>query len=166
VCSSDLLRFRARTVLSPVGILVTLAITGGVGAGAWVGRASIPPAPLAMAYGAVGHGTPGEYEVLPGKITVLRASQLDGLRCVTQIVDPSGAPDPLHHVWRQGERVVAVLVPTDVATDEPHSRVLRSTLATLPGDPLGAWSCSVETASGQLVGRVGWSVKASAADGR
>ena len=157
--AAALLRFRARSVLSPVGLLVTLAISGGVGAGAWVGRASIPPAPLAMAYGAVGHGTPGQYEVLPGKVTVLRATQLDALRCVTQIVDPSGAPDPLLHVWRLRGQVIAVLAPTDVATDEPHSRVLRSTLATLPADPVGAWSCTVETAEEQLVGRVAWTVR-------
>jgi hypothetical protein len=156
--AAALLRFRVRTVLAPLGLLVTLAIAGGVGAGAWLLRSAIPPAPLALVYGAVGHGAPGAYEVLPGKITVVRAGQLDELRCVTQLVDPSGAPDPLLHVWRHRGRIVATVAPTDVASDEPASRVLRSMLPALPEDPLGSWSCTVQTDEGQLVGRVSWKV--------
>jgi len=157
--ATALLTFSVRSVLRPLGLLITLGLTGGVGMGVWLGRAAVPPAPLAMPYGAVGHGTPGQYEVLPGRITVLRAGQLDGLRCVTQLIDPSGAPDRLVHVWRLRDQVLAVLAPTDVATDEPHSRVLRSALATLPADPVGPWTCTVKTADGQLVGRVAWTVK-------
>jgi hypothetical protein len=157
--ATALLTFRVRTVLRPVGLLLTLAIAGSLGVAAWLGRAAIPPAPLAMPYGAVGHGVPGQYEVLPGKITRLRANQLDGLRCVTELVDPSAGPDVLVHVWRFRGQVVATLPPVELASDEPRAKVLRTQLTTLPADPLGAWSCSLETSEGQIIGRVAWTVE-------
>ena len=161
--ATALLTFRVATVLQPFGLLLTLGAALGAGSAAWIGRAAVPPAPLAMSYGAVGHGTPGQYEVLPGRKTVLPASQLEGLRCVTQLVDPSGAPGALVHVWRQRRQVLARLLPLDLATDEPASRVLRSHLAVLPADPVGPWSCTLETSDGQLVGRVSWTVVGPAA---
>jgi hypothetical protein len=157
--ATALLSFRVGTVLQPIGLLVTLGVSLALGVGVWIGRAVVPPAPLAMVHGAVGHGTPGQYEVLPGVKTILRTAQLDGLRCVTQLVDPSGAPGGLVHVWRQRGRIVARLVPEPVASDEPASRVVRSTLAARPADPTGQWSCTLETADGQLVGRVAWTVR-------
>jgi hypothetical protein len=38
--------------------------------------------------------------------------------------------------------------------------VMRSVLGQtrVPAEPTGKWSCTVETADGQLVGRVGWKV--------
>src|SRR6185436_5522765 len=98
--ATALLTFRVSTVVRPLGLLLTLGAVLGAGSAAWIGRAAVPPAPLAMSYGAVGHGAPGQYEVLPGRISVVRKSQLDGLRCVTVIVDPSGLHQPLVHVWR------------------------------------------------------------------
>ncbi len=158
--ATALLTFPVRRVLRPVGLMLVLAATAGVAAGAWFGRAAVPPAPIAMSYGAVGHGAPGAYEVLPGKKTRLRAQQLDGLRCVTQLVEPGGLHDRIVHVWRGNGVTLARLVPEDVATDEPGSRVVRSVLPALPADVVGNWSCTAETADGQLVGRVAWTVSA------
>jgi hypothetical protein len=156
--ATALLSFRVGAVLQPLGLLITLGASLALGVGVWIGRAAVPPAPLALVHGAVGHGTLGAYEVLPGVKTVLRAGQLDRLRCVTQLVDPSEAPGGWVHVWRWRGQVRARIVPETVTSDEPHAHVVRSFLADLPADPTGPWSCTVETADGQLVGRVAWRV--------
>jgi hypothetical protein len=156
--ATALLTFGLRRVLAPFGLLITIAVSAGVGAGAIYGRAFVPPAPLAMAAGAVGHGTPGQYEVMPGRKTVLRADALGELRCVTQLVEPGGFRDEIVHIWRHEGRVLAALVPEEVATDEPGAIVLRSRLPALPAESLGSWSCVVATGDGQLVGRVAWRV--------
>src|SRR5690606_33267688 len=57
-----LLTFRMRAVLSARGILLTAGVTAGLVVAAYYGRAAVPPAPMAMAHGSVGHGAPGEYE--------------------------------------------------------------------------------------------------------
>ena len=76
-----LLTFRVRAVFSLQGLALTTLATGALTIGAWYGRAAIPPAPLAMSAGAVGHGTLGGYEGLPGRKRYLRAAQLNLLRC-------------------------------------------------------------------------------------
>ena len=53
--------------------------------------------------------------------------------------------------------------PGNTSSDEPRSKVLRSQLTTLPADPLGAWSCSLETTEDQIIGRVAWTVEPPAA---
>jgi hypothetical protein len=156
--ATALLTFRVRSVLAPAGLLLLVGVTAVTTAGAWFGRAWVPPAPLAMIYGAVGHGAPGEYEILPGKITHLRAGQLAQLRCATQLAAPGGLNDRLVHVWHHRGAPIARLDPETVTSDEPGTHILRSALPELPADPLGAWTCTVETGEGQLVGRVAFVV--------
>jgi hypothetical protein len=153
-----LLSFRLATVVSPLGLIGTAVTSTGLAALAWFGAVAVPPAPLAMAYGAVGHGTPGQYEVLPGKITRIRASQLADLRCVTLVTDLGRAREPLVHVWRHRDQVIERWQPADVAHDERRSRVVISWAHARPADPLGPWSCTLETADGQLVGRIQFDV--------
>jgi hypothetical protein len=152
--ATALLSFRVRSVLTPAGLAILVGATALTTAAVWFGRVAVPPAPLAMIYGAVGHGAPGEYEVMPGRITHLRSGQLAELRCATQLAAPGGLHDTLVHVWRQRREVVARLTPEEVPSDEPTGHILLSRLPELPADPLGKWSCTLETSDGQLVGRV------------
>jgi hypothetical protein len=153
-----LLGFRLRSVLSARGIFITAGVATGMVFAVYYGRTAIPPAPMAMAHGAAGHGSPGEYECVPGPITSMRRDQLDLLRCVTHITEPGGLRDELVHVWRHAGGVVARLTPERMP--ECGSLVVRSTLGSgrLPRDPRGKWSCTVETGDGQLVGRTSWRV--------
>jgi len=125
---------------------------------AYFGRVAVPPAPMAMSHGGVGHGAPGRYECVPGPLDEIRRDQLEELRCVSQISEPGGLRDEIVHVWRQGRREVARVSPEPMA--ECGGLVLKSVLgqARIPAEPNGKWSCTVETADGQLVGRVGWKV--------
>ncbi len=149
-----LLSFSVGSVLSPQGLLLTIAATAGLLGGVWYGRQFVPPAPMAMTEAAVGHGTYSNYECLPPSKHVLRQNQLDGLRCGALLREPGGVHDALVHVWKHGPEVVARIVPEKLDCDGPDLVVFRSALprAQLPADPRGPWTCVVETEQGQLVG--------------
>ena len=153
-----LLTFRMKAVFRPRGVLLTFSVTVGLVVAAYFGRVAIPPAPMAMAHGGIGHGTPGRYECVPGPLDQMRRDQLEELRCVTHISEPGGLNDEIVHVWRQGRHEVARVKP-EVMPD-CGGQVMRSVLGQtrVPAEPTGKWSCTVETADGQLVGRVGWKV--------
>src|SRR5262249_34959561 len=97
--SVALLSFSVRTVLSPQGALLTIASTGALFGAGFVGRQFVPPAPLAMAETAVGHGTRSSYECLPPSKHAMRAHQLDGLRCGSMLREPGGVKEQVFHVW-------------------------------------------------------------------
>jgi hypothetical protein len=153
-----LLTFRMKAVFRPRGVLLTFAVTTGLVVAANYGRVAVPPAPMAMSHGGVGHGAPGRYECVPGPLDEMRRDQLDDLRCVSQISEPGGLRDEIVHVWRHGSREVARIPPQPMP--ECRGLVVKSVLgqAQLPADPHGKWSCTVETGDGQLVGRVAWKI--------
>lgn len=153
-----LLGFRFRSVVSPRGVFLTCGVAVGMVFAVYHGRTGIPPAPMAMSHGSVGHGAPGEYECVPGPLSVMRRDQLDLLRCVTQISEPGGLRDEIWHIWRHNGRIAVRVAPEPMPECGPL--VLRSTLgeARLPPDPRGRWSCTAETGDGQLIGRTSWRV--------
>jgi hypothetical protein len=153
-----LLTFRMKAVFRPRGVALTFGVTVGLIVAAYYGRVAVPPAPMAMSYGGIGHGAAGRYECVPGPLEEMRRDQMDELRCVSQISEPGGLRDEIVHVWRQGRREVARVTPEPMS--ECRGLVVRSVLgeARMPTDPRGKWSCTVETADGQLVGRLGWKV--------
>jgi hypothetical protein len=151
--SVAVLSFSVRTVFSPQGAILTLAMTGGLLAAGWYGRIVIPPAPLAMPETTVGHGTTGSYECLPASKHQLRADQLDGLRCGSLLREPGGLKETLVHVWFHKGVEVARVTPDRVACDG-DAIVLRSLFPPdqLPAKPEGKWTCETFTVGGQLVG--------------
>ena len=151
--SVALLSFSAKQVLSPQGAILTLAMTGVLLAAVWYGRWLIPPAPLAMPETAVGHGTMGSYECLPGSKHQIRANQLDGLRCGSLLREPGGLKESVAHAWSHRGHELARVTPDRVVCDG-DGVVFRSVFPPklLPADPTGAWSCTTYTLGGQLVG--------------
>ncbi|HTJ41380.1 MAG TPA: DUF5924 family protein [Kofleriaceae bacterium] len=156
-----LLSFSVGQVVSPQGVLLALAATAGLVSAVWYGREFVPPAPLAMTEATVGHGTYGGYECLPPSKHVIRADQLDNLRCGSLLREPGGLKEDIVHIWRHGSvevaRVDARSSPALTkleGCDGPDNIVYRSELpkAKLPKDPTGEWSCTTETVHGQLVG--------------
>ena len=151
--SVALLSFSVKSVLSPQGAILTLAMTGGLLFAVWAGREVIPPAPLAMPETAVGHGTLGSYECLPSSAHQLRADELDGLRCGSLLREPGGLKEPIEHVWFHAGSEVARVSPERVSCDG-DALVYRSTFPPdkLPAKPEGTWTCETFTQNGQLVG--------------
>jgi hypothetical protein len=157
-----LLNFSPRSVFGPEGLLWTCAASAALFCGAWFGRDFVPPAPMSMTAGAVGHGKPSSYECLPARKASIPADQLDGLRCGSVVQEPGGVKDKIVHVWRHhGDVVFRAEVDVEPARGgierlDPcgGETVDRSYIpaARIPEDPVGDWDCRVETEDGQLVG--------------
>lgn len=149
-----LLTFRLRSVCTVKGLSLVVVGTGLLIAGAYYGAPHVPPAPLAMAQGGVSHGTSGSEEVVPGHKDVISREKLTGLRCVTKLTKPGGVHDEILHIWQHGGSNW-IIPPERVITDSARDFVYRSTpSATSLQNPIGDWVCRVETADGQLVGRL------------
>jgi hypothetical protein len=149
-----LLSFSLRQVASPRGALLVVVATGGLLGTVWYGRKFIPPAPLAMLETAVGHGTIGSYECLPGSKHQIRANQTDGLRCGSMLREPGGLKEDVIHIWsRRGEELARV-TPEHMRCNDGDGEVFRSffPMSELPPDPTGRWACTTLTEGGQLVG--------------
>ncbi|MDX2087327.1 MAG: DUF5924 family protein [Kofleriaceae bacterium] len=151
--SVALLSFSVKQVLSPQGVLLTLATSGALLGAVWYGRVAVPPAPLAMPESAVGHGTLGSYECLPGSKHEIRSDQLDGLRCGSLLREPGGLKETVVHAWSHNGRELARVSPVHMRCDG-DGEVFRSEFpsALMPRDPLGTWACTTYTIGGQLVG--------------
>jgi hypothetical protein len=149
-----LLSFRLAAVFSGRGVGITLLLTLGLLSGAYFGRQAIPPAPMSLQAIGVGHGDRGQYECVPGPKTRIRADQVIQLRCVSQVSEPGGIKSDVVHVWRHRGRVVAT-VESFAPMADCEGTALSSELmpGQLPADPIGKWTCTVETAEGQLIGR-------------
>ena len=152
--SVALLSFSVRQVVSPYGVLLVVVVTGGLVTAAWYGRTLVPPAPLAMLETAVGHGTIGSYECLPGSKHQIRSSQTDGLRCGSMLREPGGLKEDVIHIWSRRGRELARLTPERMTCNDGDGVVVRSffPMAEMPADPTGKWACTTMTVGGQLVG--------------
>lgn len=152
--SVALLSFSLRQVLAARGVLLVIAATGGLLCAVWYGRAFVPPAPLAMLETAVGHGTLGSYECLPGSKHQIRTDELDGLRCGSMLREPGGLKEDVIHIWSRQGRELARVTPEHMRCHDGDGEVFRSRfpIGELPADPTGKWACTTMTVGGQLVG--------------
>jgi hypothetical protein len=141
-------------VVAPVVVLSSVGM-------AYVARRAIPPVPMSVVHGAAGTMLMSDGR-LGMEVTRLHPSAIDKLSCVTDVLFPAGQGDALVHVWtRNGEEVHRAAALHASTPPRPHTVRLRSSLGAtdLPKDLLGRWEVNVETADGQLVGRVAFSVE-------
>ncbi|HSS02504.1 MAG TPA: DUF5924 family protein [Kofleriaceae bacterium] len=152
--SVALLSFSARQVLSPYGVLLVVVATGVLLGAVWFARQFVPPAPLAMVEIAVGHGTIGSYECLPGSKHEIRTDQMDGLRCGSMLREPGGLKEDVVHIWSRRGREIARVTPEHMRCNDGDGEVFRSffPMSEMPADPIGKWACTTMTVGGQLVG--------------
>ncbi|MBS1122479.1 MAG: hypothetical protein H6Q90_4707 [Deltaproteobacteria bacterium] len=154
--SVALLSFSIKQVLSPQGAILTVVMTAALFGAVFVGRKFIPPAPLAMPETSVGHGSVSSYECMPPSKHVIRAHQLDGLRCGSMLREPGGLKERVEHWWSHNGAVLARVTPEQLACDG-EDVVFRSVFPPelMPKDPkdrTGKWACTTWTVGGQLVG--------------
>ncbi len=152
-----LLSFSLKQVFSPVGMGLLLLCTGATLALAWFGKHTIPPAPLSMLDGSVGHGTYSSYECTPPQKSVISSAQLVGLRCGSILTEPGGIKSNIVHVWSLDGKVVQQIEPLIVSGCEKEGVVHRSMLAISLAEE-GKWQCEVRTTQGQLIGSIPFSV--------
>jgi hypothetical protein len=107
----------------------------------------IPPAPLRFVDGALGTRLADRRILAP--VTSLPSVPPE-LYCATAISAPRGLRDRLRHVWRLDGRPIAE-VPLEIRGGRVQGFRTWSVKHNLAP---GRWTCSVETESGQLLGRV------------
>jgi hypothetical protein len=127
-------------------------IAAGVGGALLVGGAFflgatrvVPPAPLRFVSGAIGTRIVDRELVDPATVLAEPPGQLV---CATAIAAPNGLKDKLRHVWRQDGVHRATLT-----LDIRGGRELGFRAWSYRRNPgFGRWTCTVETASGQMLG--------------
>lgn len=116
---------------------------------AFAGAPAIPPAPLNLAEGGIGRDVVDRELVEP-------LDEVHGVPeavyCWTAIAAPRGLKDELFHVWRK-DGVVVDRVKLAVSGGRESGFRTWSKKTRFGKKPYGTWSCSVETAAGQLLGR-------------
>jgi hypothetical protein len=128
-------------------ILAGLIGAGALGAGLLYGGArAIPPAPLRFVSGAIGTKIVDRELVDPADELAAAPEQLV---CATAIAAPRGLRDKLRHVWRQDGVVRSTLTLDIRGGREKGFRAWSYRRAPTPG----RWTCTVETESGQTLGR-------------
>jgi hypothetical protein len=129
-------------------VLTVLATSAAVAMAAYTGGARlIPPAPLQFVSGAMGSAIENR-ELVDAK-TIFETSP-ERMVCATAIAAPRGLRDHLRHVWRQdgarrGEMTLAI--------SGGRAQGYRAWSWKRAPSP-GRWTCTVETETGQVLGRV------------
>jgi hypothetical protein len=139
--------------------LAALALVGVATAGiAYAVRVAVPPAPLALASVTLARDVRDNQPVMPLPRTVTPADLADGVVAYTAVYAPAELRQPIAHVWRHDGRVVNVVTLSPVRGGRREGFRTFSRKSTFPDDPAGQWTVDVVTTSGQLIGRLRFSV--------
>ncbi|HZP35540.1 MAG TPA: DUF2914 domain-containing protein [Methylomirabilota bacterium] len=127
-----------------------------------VGRFVVPPAPLHLARAVLARDVVDLRPVDPvpdGVISAARVAEWNVLTAYTAVYAPAGIRQPIRHVWwRDGEQVAYVELPTPVRGGRRQGFRTYSAYSD-PRPPLaGRYHVDVVTASGQLIGRLRFTV--------
>jgi len=128
----------------------------------WFGRGLVPPAPLFLAGAVAARGVAELEPVEPVERGVVRAATVlewGELAAYTAVYAPAGVRQPIAHVWwRDGERLVRVVLPTPVLGGRRQGFRTYSRFTDLKPPVAGRYRVDVVTASGQLIGRLRFTV--------
>jgi hypothetical protein len=137
------------------------ALSAGLASGlAWLCLPAIPPAPLHLVKPTVARAVANLEPLEPLVVVSARAlAEWGGLVAYTPVAAPAGLRQANHHEWRRDGRVVmTVRLPTPVLGGRAAGFRTYSRMADFPADPRGRWAVDVVTASGQLIGRLRFTV--------
>jgi hypothetical protein len=150
---------RRATALRWATTLGALALGGGVVAGlVFTARAAIPPAPLALAQATLARDVRDYTPVEPFGGAVRAGDLTGGVVAYTAVYAPSGLRQPIAHVWRQDGRTINVVGLSPVQGGRREGFRTFSRKSSFPADPAGRWTVDVVTTSGQLIGRLAFTV--------
>lgn len=151
----------ARALTRPTVLLGLLGSLLAAPTVAYLGRAYVPPVAMHVASGAVGPSLLEDGRLAIEASTLHTSLVRDDLHAVTDVMIPGGKGDRLVHVWRKGDAIVQRSSDVDAQPYGKRGMIrLRTKLsaANVPADRVGPWLVDVETADGQLVGRVEFAV--------
>src|SRR5262245_58588534 len=127
----------------------------------WLCSPAIPPAPLQLVAPTMARAVANLEPVEPigGRVSADTLAAWGGLVASTPVAAPAGLRQPILHQWRHDGRIVTtVRLPTPVLGGRAAGFRTHSRKTDFPADPRGRWSVDVVTASGQLIGRVRFTV--------
>jgi len=128
----------------------------------WAGRVLVPPAPLFLAHAVVAR-TVAEMQPLDaaedGVLAAVTVLDWGELAAYTAVYAPAGVRQAIGHVWwRDGERIAYVALPTPVQGGRMQGFRTYSRYTELKPPIAGHYRVDVITASGQLIGRLRFTV--------
>jgi Family of unknown function (DUF5924)/Protein of unknown function (DUF2914) len=128
----------------------------------WFGRGLVPPAPLFLARAVAAHGVAELEPVEPvegGMVPAAIVLEWGELAAYTAVYAPAGVRQPIAHVWwRDRERLARVALPTPVMGGRREGFRTYSRFTDLKPPVAGRYRVDVVTASGQLIGRLRFTV--------
>jgi hypothetical protein len=128
----------------------------------WAGRILVPPAPLFLARAVVARTVTEMQPVEPvegGVLTAATVVEWGELVAYTAVYAPAGVRQAIGHVWwRDRERVAYVALPTPVQGGRRTGFRTYSRYTDLQPPIAGHYRVDVITASGQLIGRLRFTV--------
>lgn len=129
-------------------------------AAVWVGRAAVPPAPLFVARATAARSVTllEPVEPVDSPIPTSTVAGWGGIAAYTAVYAPAGLRQPIEHVWWKDGRLLArvPLSPLRGGRKEGFRTYSRKTDLKPPYD--GRYRVDVVTASGQLIGRLRFTV--------
>lgn len=134
----------------------------GIAAAAAVGhlRLWVPPAPLTVARAALAWSMTGldPAEPLGRRVSVAELRHFGGVFAYTAVYAPRSLSQAIVHVWRRDGAVVDTVELSPVQGGRQEGFRTFSHKTNFPADPAGRWSVDVMTSSGQLIGRLRFTV--------
>jgi hypothetical protein len=128
----------------------------------WAGRILVPPAPLFLAGAVVARAVAEMQPVEPvegGVLTAATVMEWGELAAYTAVYAPAGVRQAIGHVWwRDHERVAYVALPTPVQGGRRRGFRTYSRYTDIQPPIAGHYRVDVITASGQLIGRLRFTV--------
>ena len=129
-------------------------------AAVWLGRAAVPPAPLFVARATVARSVTMLEPVEPigSPVPAQTVADWGGLAAYTSVYAPAGLQQPIEHVWRKDGRVIGRVPLSPVLGGRKEGFRTYSRKTDLKPPLAGRYRVDVVTASGQLVGRLRFTV--------
>ncbi len=126
----------------------------------WYGRALVPPAPLFLAQAVVARAVTGlqPVDVIRGSIPAATLAEWDGLAAYTAVYAPSGLHQAIQHVWSRDGVLLARIPLSPLRGGRAEGFRTYSIWRNLKPPLEGRYTVDVVTASGQLVGRLRFTV--------
>ncbi|MBI4610120.1 MAG: DUF2914 domain-containing protein [Candidatus Rokubacteria bacterium] len=122
-------------------------------------RAGIPPAPLHLARAIAARAVTDMEPVDPfGVVSVAQLAEWGGMVAYTAVYAPVGLQQPIAHVWQKDAQPVGTVPLSPVRGGRAQGFRTYSQRSDLGPDPVGRWTVDVVTASGQLIGRLRFTV--------
>ena len=125
----------------------------------WYLRAGIPPVPLHLARATAARTVVEMEPVDPfTSVSEVRLRQWGGMVAYTAVYAPAGLHQPIVHVWSKNEDPVTTIPLSPVRGGRAEGFRTYSRKSDLGANPVGRWTVDVVTASGQLIGRLRFTV--------